>query len=85
MTDASDAIVPARVMFGFGVLLLALTALQVWRGKALRWRPREIGEMLLRRKQPKEFWYTMFLSAALALWLIFLGVKMSIRWHVSPF
>jgi len=85
MTDASDAIVPARVMLGSGVLLLALTALQIWAGKALRWRTREMGEMLLRRERPKEFWYTILLSAALALWLIFLGMKMHIRWHVSPF
>jgi len=74
MTDA-ETVRRAWFVFWFGLVFVALTALQIWTGKTIK----HGGGIVLRKKEPKSFWYGVVLSGALALFCLGLALSKIVR------
>jgi hypothetical protein len=70
MTEA-EAIHRGWVVFWIGWAFLVLTGVQIWTGKTVA----KGGRTILRKKEPKSFWFGVFLTSAIWLWCWGLGLS----------
>jgi len=61
----------AWVLIGVGTVFLTLSGLQIWTGKTVA----KGGRIILRKKEPKSFWFNIFLTTTICLWCWLLGIS----------